>query len=213
MFRKIRSSAIFVGDSTLVGSIRGEGGDQTKRVPNPNVLLEMGFAAGTLGWGRIICVMNEHFGTRQELPFDVRNRRLPINYSLDPEHMEATEGTRESLTKWLKYAIETVSANELGTARRLLGALDVNCLNLMHAYGREPWFPAPDPQAFCLGGALDTARFNPAVIRLLDLGLVRADINPAQGLYAYRWTYLGTEVLVLLNIRQAPAPPANAPGA
>lgn len=211
MFEKIQNSAIFVADSTLVGSIPGETRRPTKRVPNPNVLLEMGFAAGSLGWGRIICVMNERFGTRQELPFDVRNRRFPINYTLDPEDTESREDIRRSLTRWLKYAIETVLANELSTARRLLGALDVNCLNVMHTFGQYPSFAAPNPNAFTLGGALDTARFNPAMTRLLDLGLVKADVNPTRGLYGYHWTYLGVEVLILLGIRQAIAPPASAP--
>ena len=84
MFTRIKKSAIFIGDMTLVGTIAKAGSDEVKRVPNPNVLLEMGYAAGTIGWGRVICVMNEHFGKRTELPFDVRNRRFPIDYSLAP---------------------------------------------------------------------------------------------------------------------------------
>jgi hypothetical protein len=211
MFEKIQNSAIFVADSTLVGSIPAKEGESAKKIPNPNVLLEMGYAAGSLGWGRIICVMNEHFGTRQELPFDVRNRRFPINYILAPTDTEARAKARESLTKWLKFAIETVLANELSTARRLLGALDVNCLSVMHSFGTHPCFAAPNPNAFTLGGALDTARFNPAVTRLLDLGLIKADVNLAQDLYAYHWTYVGIQVLVLLGIRQAPAAPTGAP--
>lgn len=210
MFEKIKNSAIFIADLTLVGSIPLDAGPRAKRVPNPNVLLEMGFAAGTLGWGRIICVMNEHFGSRQELPFDVRNRRFPINYTLDPHNMQEKERIRGSLAKWFKYAIETAFANELATARRRAEVLDVNCLNLMHAHGRQPSFAAPDPRVVTVGPPLDTSRFNAAMTRLLDLGLVRAEVNRAPGFYY--WTCLGREVLTLLGIRQAPARPANVPG-
>jgi len=69
MFNRIRRSAIFVGDMTLVGTIAKAGSGNLKLVPNPNVLMEMGYAAGTIGWGRIICVMNEHFGERGQVLF------------------------------------------------------------------------------------------------------------------------------------------------
>src|SRR5437899_2419856 len=61
MFDKIGESAIFLGDVTLVGTIQkttNKEGDCTKKTSNPNVALEMGYAAGILGWGRIICVIN-----------------------------------------------------------------------------------------------------------------------------------------------------------
>src|SRR3954462_960233 len=83
MFQKIDKCAVFVGDMTLVGAIEpSKHGKERKRVPNPNVLLEMGYAASRIGWQRVICVINEHFGKRAELPFDVRNRRFPIDYTV-----------------------------------------------------------------------------------------------------------------------------------
>ena len=87
MFEKIKDSAIFVGDVSLVGSI--DRYDDTKKTGtqktlNPNVAIEMGYAGALIGWDRIICVMNEKFGLRKDQPFDVRNRRFPINYTLDP---------------------------------------------------------------------------------------------------------------------------------
>src|SRR5260370_37228376 len=53
MFKKIRDSAIFVSDVTLVGTIPARGRGAAKRVPNPNVSLEMGYAAGRIGYERI----------------------------------------------------------------------------------------------------------------------------------------------------------------
>jgi hypothetical protein len=200
MFTRIKRSAIFIGDMTLVGSIPKEGSDEVKRVPNPNVLLEMGFAAGTIGWGRVICVMNEHFGKRTELPFDVRNRRFPIDYALAPGDKTSAERVKGDLTRWIKFAIESVIKNEYEAATDALSALDINCLNLMGVYGKGDNFAAPNPNATTFGGPLDTGKFNAAVTRLLDLRLIRADIDPGKGLYAYHWTYLGKQVLQRLAI-------------
>jgi hypothetical protein len=211
MFTRIKRSAVFLGDMTLVGSITKEGSHEVKRVPNPNVLLEMGYAAGTIGWGRVICVMNEHFGKRTELPFDVRNRRFPINYTLAPGDKTSVDKVRADLTRWIKFAIESVITNEYEAATEALSALDINCLNLMGVYGKGDSFSAPNPNATTFGGSLDTGKFNAAVIRLLDLRLLKADVNPSQGLYAYHWTYLGKQVLQRLAIRKAdPAEPGAA---
>ena len=84
IFAKIKQAAIFLGDVTLVGQV-GDG----KKTPNPNVLTELGFAAGTLGWDRVILVMNTHFGPPEELPFDLKNRRFPITYQLSPGEQKA----------------------------------------------------------------------------------------------------------------------------
>jgi hypothetical protein len=204
MFARIKKCAIFLGDMTLVGSIKKEGSDEVKRVPNPNVLLEMGYAAGTIGWGRVICVMNEQFGKRTELPFDVRNRRFPIDYILASGDRVSVDKVRVDLTRWIKFAIESAIKNEYEVVNDALSALDINCLNLMGAYGKGDYFAAPDPRATRIGGPLDTAKFGAAVIRLLDLRLLKADVDSSKGLYAYHWTYLGKQVLLRLAIRNGP---------
>ena len=210
MFDKIRKSAVFIGDVTLVGSVESADERCEKRLPNPNVLLETGFAAGTMGWGRIICVMNEHFGRSQDQPFDLRNRRFPIRYSSDPGHPEGRGETKAELAKCVQLAIKTVMASRLAAAQEAVASLDINCLNLMHAHAANDRFAAPDPRATVIGGALDTARFNSAVVRLLDLRLLKAEVDPAGKLYAYHWTYLGKESLIILGIREpTQAPPAS----
>ena len=168
MFTRIKKSAVFIGDITLVGTIAKASSDGVKYVPNPNVLLEMGYAAGTIGWGRVICVMNEHFGKRTELPLDVRNRRFPIDYSLAPDDKVHGEKVKKDLSRWIQFAIETVTKNEHEAVSEKISALDINCLNLMQAAGRDDYISALDPNATTLGGTLDTAKFNAAVIRLLD---------------------------------------------
>lgn len=73
---KIRASDVFVWDATLVYS-------KPSPAPNPNVLLELGYALAVMGQGRLIGVMN--IAGRpggEELPFDLKHRRWPITYSL-----------------------------------------------------------------------------------------------------------------------------------
>lgn len=205
MFTKIKKSAIFIGDMTLVGSIPKVDPNETKFVPNPNVLLEMGYAAGTIGWDRIICVMNEYDKNkeRKDLPFDVRNRRFPINYKLplDVQDNAIITKARTDLAKWIQFAIKAALANEFELAKEAIGALDINCLNLMRQYGTVESFAAQDPNVTAIGGPLDTARFTSATLRLLDLRLIKAEIGTTQALNSYRWTYLGSEVLRQLRLR------------
>src|SRR5580658_3386196 len=57
IFGKIDKAAVFVPDLTFVG-IRADG----RPTPNPNVLIEYGWALKSLGHGRIVPVMNTAFG-------------------------------------------------------------------------------------------------------------------------------------------------------
>lgn len=95
VFRKIRESDLFVGDITPVA-----GGDGHK-VPNPNVLIELGYAASELGWERVICVANTAYGRVEELPFDIRQHRITL-YELKPNDEKAK---RDAQMKRLSDAI------------------------------------------------------------------------------------------------------------
>ena len=57
IYEKISSSAIMVAECFAVGATsEGQG------LPDPNVMVELGYGAHCLGWERIILVMNAHFG-------------------------------------------------------------------------------------------------------------------------------------------------------
>ncbi|WP_152269642.1 hypothetical protein [Agriterribacter humi] len=72
---KIGKSKIFIADVTIVYS------DNNKRkCPNPNVLIELGYAAKSIGWSNIICICNTQYGAIDDLPFDIRHRKI-ISYS------------------------------------------------------------------------------------------------------------------------------------
>jgi len=201
MFRKIGRSAIFVGDVSLVGEIKS---NPSKKIPNANVSVEMGYAAACLGWERIICVLNEHYGKAEEQPVDTRNRRFPINYALRPSQDNKTE-VFEGLVNDLYRAIHAVYIHDLESAKEAIRLLDLNCMHLISEAGKKDYFSVPNPHQSTIGSHLDSAKVNAAVTRTLDLGLIWTDTAPDQGKYAYHWTYKGKKVLELLGFRAKPA--------
>lgn len=101
IFNKIDNAALFVADVTIV-----TGGEGQRRSPNPNVLVELGYAANQHSWDNIICILNLAFGKIEELPFDLRTRRV-IAYNLAPEATEKTDARKELVAK-LTAAIKSV---------------------------------------------------------------------------------------------------------
>lgn len=71
IFDKIEKSVLFICDVSIVNQ-----GTDNKKTPNPNVLIELGFAVHKLGWDRIICLFDINSGNIEELPFDIRQKRV-----------------------------------------------------------------------------------------------------------------------------------------
>lgn len=99
IFQKIDECDVFVGDVSIVNEAKnvrnvsfirqlagavagvvleqvGTDHDIKRPAPNPNVLLELGYAAATIGWNRVILVQNTAYGDISTLPFDLRGRRV-----------------------------------------------------------------------------------------------------------------------------------------
>lgn len=78
IFEKISNCNIFIPDLTFVGKSK-----EGRCLPNPNVLIEYGWALNSLSYNRIIPIMNSAYGkpTNETLPFDMRHFRFPITYS------------------------------------------------------------------------------------------------------------------------------------
>jgi hypothetical protein len=79
-------------------------------LPNPNVLIEYGWALEEPGDTRII-VMNKAFGEPSEknLPFDMRHRRWPITYDLvEGASTEDRSKVKKQLIADLAEAIEAI---------------------------------------------------------------------------------------------------------
>lgn len=109
ILKKIDYATIFLADLTFIGK-RPDG----RPTPNPNVLIEYGWALKSLGLSRMLTVMNTAFGepTRESMPFDMAHLRFPITYSLpagaNDEHREAE---RNNLEKILGEALKTFFAS------------------------------------------------------------------------------------------------------
>lgn len=100
IFRKIDRAAIFVPDLTFVGK-RLDG----RPTPNPNVLVEYGWALKSLGHSRILPVMNTAFGTptAETMPFDMIHLRHPILFNCSAD---ATEESRRQEREVLARKLE-----------------------------------------------------------------------------------------------------------
>src|SRR5262245_41018495 len=106
IFRKIDRAAVFVPDLTFVGT-RPDG----RPTPNPNVLIEYGWALKSLRHARIVPLMNVAFGepTPDSMPFDIRHLRNPITYDC-PDNLseDARRQVRKGLATELERALRTV---------------------------------------------------------------------------------------------------------
>lgn len=71
IFDKIDKSVLFICDVSIVNSDYSG-----RKTPNPNVLIELGYAANKLGWDRIICLFDTSTGEIESLPFDLRQKRV-----------------------------------------------------------------------------------------------------------------------------------------
>lgn len=76
IFQKINHSKFFICDVSLNES----------KIPNPNVLIELGYAIKTVGWSKILCLFNTQTGNIEELPFDINHNRVtPYNPNSEGE--------------------------------------------------------------------------------------------------------------------------------
>jgi len=94
IFKKIDKSKIFIADISIINS-----DSKGRKTPNPNVLIELGYAAKSIGWNKVICIYNLDYGSLNDLPFDLRQRR-PITYSLkDKNKSEVRKGITKIITE------------------------------------------------------------------------------------------------------------------
>jgi hypothetical protein len=75
ILEKIEQSSVFIGDVTLTGFVKAADEPETKKkVINSNVAIELGYALHALSDRALLMVMNEYYGTRAELPFDLQTK-------------------------------------------------------------------------------------------------------------------------------------------
>lgn len=69
---KIAMADVFVADVSIINQY------PNRLSPNPNVLIELGYAISELGWENVVLVQNTAFGGPELLPFDLRGRRTIV---------------------------------------------------------------------------------------------------------------------------------------
>lgn len=105
IFGKIEKADVFVADVSIINK------DATDRkVPNPNVLIELGYALKVLGHNRVILVMNKEFGGLELLPFDLKTRRVLVYDTAQDKKKEAGD-----LASKLQSQLETIFQTEVPT--------------------------------------------------------------------------------------------------
>lgn len=104
IFAKITSADVFVADISII--VHPQDGRPT---PNPNVLIELGYALRSLGHEKIVLVFNTSFGKIEELPFDLRTRRL-MTYTMSADGKNKTS-EKLKLENQLEDAIRSALGN------------------------------------------------------------------------------------------------------
>ena len=99
---KIDSSHAFVADVSIINHDVAN----VRLTPNPNVLLELGYALRSLGDERIVLVMNTAFGGPEKLPFDLSHRRV-VKYD-SPDDAPERASSKKVLVHKLVAAIKPI---------------------------------------------------------------------------------------------------------
>ena len=109
IFKKITAASVFIGDVTPVAKTR-----KGKQNPNPNVMIELGYAERALSNQRIITVANEQWYKGPEtLPFNLRHKKGPITYKLAPAADKGeTAEVRKILAERLRDALLLILASD-----------------------------------------------------------------------------------------------------
>jgi hypothetical protein len=169
ILEKIKSASVFIADVSFVNSA-----NNGKRVPNPNVMLELGYAMHVLDSQQIILLMNLEQGGQSHLPFDLGMYRWPITYRLnraagDERRLEAQSDLYDALRPAIAASLQYASQNRRPHTDRNIQALseektafETRWLEFMHTHAARHhvlnW--SPDSQALVGYGLRCTAAFS-----------------------------------------------------
>ncbi len=126
LLEKIQSCAVFVADITPINDAFTE----RQAVPNPNVMLELGYAFGTgHKEHRIVTVVNlQHLPQYESLPFDIRGR-AHVGFDTDcaatptPDHSALSE----RLLARIEHIVVSLESHEQDAAIRNLKEALLDC--------------------------------------------------------------------------------------
>ena len=186
ILEKIDVASVFVADLTPI-AVSPSG----KHLPNPNVLIELGYAKKSLTPSKMILVWNTaiYGSTVEDLPFDLRHRRGPISFALPIG----------------------APKNDLKNARALLEkALSAALTDILSAVAPTPpaelpWHESDDAQPAVWAGnsaglPVNHGLSDPAEIRVEQNSLGYARLLPAS------WNGRADALAILDNATQHPQP-------
>lgn len=165
IFAKIDSCDAFVADVSLIHC----DADKRRLTPNPNVLLELGYAIKTLGWEQILLVLNTHFGSPEALPFDLKTKRA-VPYRIDPlATAESIAAERKQLQADLKKGLVSLLARTTPRAERTRTAEAVRYLQLIKSEATEMAERAKELNQMLYSRGLPRDEWADRLLRLLRL--------------------------------------------
>lgn len=115
IFSEIDDCNIFVADVSAVCRYEAtdkDGNKKVKYMPNPNVMLELGYATHVVGWDNVICVLNADYGAPEDMPFDIASRRL-TPFSLKDGK------SKGEIKRYIKGVIQDTVENILENGKRV----------------------------------------------------------------------------------------------
>lgn len=125
IFSKIDGCDIFVADVSAVCKyevIDKDGNVKTKYMPNPNVMLELGYATHVVGWENVICVLNTDYGAPEDMPFDIASRRLtPFSLKDGSGKVDARRFIKDVIQKTVEHILENGKRVKSGFSDLRLG--------------------------------------------------------------------------------------------
>ena len=139
IFRRISECSVFVADLSFVATTANG-----KKVPSPNVLIELGFAAKSIGWERTVLVLNNSFGDCKELPFDILQHRWPIEYRIT-ERTQVGSRRFEQLSDALAEALSDCERYSLARATQMAESLDTATLDVIAHNEKSQFIEMPLP--------------------------------------------------------------------
>ena len=126
ILEKIDKADGFLCDLTYVATSAAENEDEEDFQPrycsNPNVLFELGYAFRSMGFARLLCVMNERYGPVAEQIFDIAHRRYPFTYTYPAEDRTRTQvltGLAAKIEEGIRALFPLGMRSESGAADRV----------------------------------------------------------------------------------------------
>lgn len=149
IFAKIEDCDIFIADVSVVNkyySIDNAGNkiDAIKLSPNPNVLLELGYAASVVSWENVICIINTDYGEPSDLPFDIAHRRLTPYSLINTEKADVRKYLRRIIADTVMNLLENGKRTKRNFANLVVGSFNFDNKEIQKNLLK--WIPNESPE-------------------------------------------------------------------